>query len=199
MPVATITAFLDVINNATNGNYHDQKFLVDTYFVQDSGAGAGALPMVAVTEHNTTTGPAFLGTKKIKKMFSRLFTAFPDVTLTPLIPATPLYLTSQDTNTIAVQCTLTGTHSDWWFPKADSDKFYSKPLSDITPAGVQIAIPAIPVFTFVGASISQLAIYMDRYHFIKQLAPQALLTVNADVQQLSGEFLNSTKPASLKR
>jgi hypothetical protein len=193
---ATITSFLDIINNAANGHYHDANYLVNTYFVGDSGAGVNAVPQVAVTEHNSTAGPTFFGVKKVKKLFNRLFNAFPDVKFTPLSNTNPLlFLSSADQNTIAVQCTLTGTHQDWWFPHADSDHFYSKPLSDIAPNSGPITIPTCPVFTFDSQSnlITKLAIYMDRYHFINQLNPQMMLSLSTDIHHVVEEYRKSTR------
>jgi SnoaL-like domain len=167
--IDTITQFLDTINNNANGNYHNADYIVNQYFSADDGAGH---PLVAVTEHGAPAGPAFHGTQKIKKFFRRLFNAFPDVTFAPLNPGAPLFLTSADGNTIALQTTVGGHHQDWWFPQADPDNYHSLPLSNIPPNDGQITIPACQVFTFVAQSkIQQLAFYMDRYHFITNLGP----------------------------
>jgi hypothetical protein len=140
-------------------------------FCNDDVSGAYPIPCVAVTDHVVANGPAFYGTKKVAKLFRRLFLAFPDVTLVPLNAANSL--TSSDLATIGLQTTLKGTQQDWWFPPGDSDKYYSKPLSDIPPLGGAISIAACCVFTFNNSSnlINQLAIYMDRYKFIKILSP----------------------------
>ena len=139
-------------------------------FCNDDVSGAYPIPCVAVTDHVVANGPAFYGTKKVTKLFRRLFSAFPDVILTPLSPLNPLI--SADLTTIGLQTTLKGTHQDWWFPPGDSDTYYSKPLSDIPPLGGAISIAACFVFTFNNSTnlINQLAIYMDRYKFIKILA-----------------------------
>jgi hypothetical protein len=113
-------------------------FLMQNVFCPEGGVGPNEVPSVAVTEHGIGVGPAFYGVRKVRKLYSRLFSAFPDVQMLAL-NAPPLLLASQDGNTIAVQTTLTSTHQDWWFAKADGDKFYSKPLPDIPPnAGVII-------------------------------------------------------------
>jgi hypothetical protein len=166
--INTITAFLDTINNNANGNYHNTDYIVNTYFIDDDGAG---YPLVAVTEHGAAVGPAFHEKRKIKKFFRRLFNAFPDIAFTPLNVATPLYLISGDGNTIALQTTVGGTHQDWWFPQSDPDNFHSLPLSQIQPKSGAIHIATCQVFTFVGAQnkIQQLAFYMDRYKFVTQL------------------------------
>ena len=165
----TITQFLDTINNAGNGNYHNPDYIVNQFF---SGDGGG-YPLIAVTEHGAPAGPAFHGAQKIKKFFRRLFNAFPDIAFAPLIPGPPLlFLTSADGNTIALQTTIGGHHQDWWFPLADQDNYHSLPLSNIPPNDGVISIPACQVFTFVGQNkIQQLAFYMDRYHFITNLGP----------------------------
>jgi hypothetical protein len=170
--IDTITAFLDTINNNANGNYHNADYIVNQYFSQDDGAGN---PLVAVTQHAAPAGPAFHGARQIKRFFRRLFNAFPDVTFTPLNVATPLYLKSDDGNTIALQTTVAGTHQDWWFPHADPDGFQSPPLSNIVPNNGAMHIAACQVFTFVAQNkIQQLAFYMDRYKFVTQLGPERL-------------------------
>jgi hypothetical protein len=161
----TLTSFLTAVGSQNIQN-------VMTQFCQDGTAGGITIPCVAITEHVAAVGPAFFGTSKVRKLFNRLFLAFPDVTLTPLNPASPLFLTSSDGGTIGLQTTLAGTQQDWWFPPADADKYYSKPLSDIPPNNVKISIAACAVFTFNASyQITQLAIYMDRYKFISILAP----------------------------
>jgi hypothetical protein len=183
---ATLTTFLTAVGN------QDLTTLM-TQFCNDDVSGAYPIPCVAVTDHIVVNGPGFFGTKKITKLFKRLFAAFPDVTLTPLTPANPLFLTSADNATIGLQTTLKGTQQDWWFPPGDSDKFYSKPLSDIPPNGVAVSIPATCVFTFNSATnkINQLAVYMDRYKFIKILAPNMetnLVSLSLPLDQSRSKF-----------
>jgi hypothetical protein len=176
----TLVAFLDVINNPANGNYHVPSYVLTMF----CGEGGG-FPLVAITEHGLAQGPAFRGVRQVTKFFQRLFQAFPDVTFTPLNVANPQFLKSSDGGTIAVQTTVKGKHQDWWFPQSDPDHFYSKPLSDITPANGKISIPACPVFTFNPQyQITQLAIYMDRYHFVSELAPAVSLSFSVDADQV---------------
>jgi hypothetical protein len=166
----TINNYLAVLT-VGNANYQNTTFLMQNVFCPEGGVGPNEVPSVAVTEHGIGVGPAFYGVRKVRKLYNRLFSAFPDVQMLAL-NAPPLLLASQDGNTIAVQTTLTGTHQDWWFAKADGDKFYSKPLSDIPPNAGVISIPACAVFTFNAQHlVTNLAIYMDRFHFTAQLAP----------------------------
>jgi hypothetical protein len=166
----TLNNFLAALTNG-NANYQSTNYLMQNVFCPESGAGVSEVPSVAITEHGVGLGPAFYGARKVRKLFNRLFAAFPDVQMLAL-DAPPRLFLSQDGHSIALQTTLTGTHQDWWFPKADADKFYSKPLSDISPNSGAISIPACPVFTFNAQYlITNLAIYMDRYHFQAQLSP----------------------------
>ena len=178
-----IVAFLDVINNNLNGNYQVPNYIVTQYFSADAG-GPPTSPLVAITEHGLPQGPAFYGRQKIRKFFQRLFQAFPGVAFTPLNVANP-FLISSDGGTIALQTTVKGNHQDWWFPPADPDGYHSQPLSAIQPNNGAISIPAVPVFTFnAGNKIQQLAIYMDRYHFVRQLAPALSLSFSVDADQV---------------
>jgi hypothetical protein len=138
-------------------------------FCTDSGADPTEIPQLAVTEHGMAIGPSFEGGKAIAKVFKRLFSTFQSFAITP-IASPSVFLISADLNTIALQVTLTGTHTDWWFASADS-KFHSLPLSGIVPAGNKnLSIATCLVFNFNGSfQIQQLAVYMDRYHFVAQL------------------------------
>ena len=180
-----IVAFLDLINNNGNANYQVPSYIVNQCFSADAGGPPPTSPLVAITEHGLPLGPAFYGRQKIRKFFQRLFQAFPGVAFTPLNVANPNFLTSGDGGTIALQTTVTGNHQDWWFPPADPDGYHSLPLSAIEPNGGAITIPACPVFTFTaGSKIQQLAIYMDRYHFVRELAPALSLSFSVDARQV---------------
>lgn len=167
----------------TSGNYGKVDSLLTNVFSPKSGTGAAELPSVAVTQHGFGIGPAFYGKKRVTKLFNRFFNAFDDLTLAPL-GNQALLLTSADGNTVAVQLTITGTHGDWWFPPGDKDKFYSKPLSDISPANMPLnpGIAACAVFTFGANSlVNQLAMYLDRYKFVEQLSPSQGTNLNSFV------------------
>ena len=181
-----IVAFLDLINNNGNANYQVPSYIVNQCFCTDAGGPPPTSPLVAITEHGLPQGPAFYGRQKIRKFFQRLFQAFPGVAFTPLNVANPQFLISSgDGSTIALQTTVQGNHQDWWFPPSDPDGYHSLPLSAIQPNGGAISIPACPVFTFAaGSKIQQLAIYMDRYHFVRELAPALLLSFSVDAHQV---------------
>src|SRR5580658_7129213 len=62
--------------------------------------------------------------------------------------------------TVALQTTLAGTQQDWW-PPGDTDKYYSKPLSDIPPNSKAVSIAVCAVFTFnTSNQITQLVLYL---------------------------------------
>jgi hypothetical protein len=89
-------------------------------------------------------------------------------------PANALRMTDGDT--IAVEVDVTGTQQHTWF----QDNFKSHPLSQIDettivnlPSSNKMDIPACMVFTFDGQhKVQQLAIYMDRYKMMDDLAPK---------------------------
>jgi hypothetical protein len=186
-----ITAFVNCFTPG-NANYGNVGSLMTTVFSPEGGTGANEVPVLAITNHGLGIGPAFYGARRVRKVFNRLFNAFPDVQLMPISgspnPPFPL-LTSSDGNTIALQVTMTGTHQDWWFSRADADRFYSKPLSDIAPTNQTLSqdpnypVAACAVFTFNGTShlVNQLAMYLDRYKFIENLSPGQGTTLNAFV------------------
>jgi hypothetical protein len=177
-PLPGTRSFFDVVNNPGNAHYHEPGYLLTLFSPE-----GGGFPLVAITEHGQPQGPAFRGVRQVTKLFARLFQAFPDLSMPTLDPKNPLYLKSDDGGTIAVQTNVKGTHQDWWFPQSDPDHFYSKPLSDITPANKPVTVPACPVFTFNAQhKINQLAIYMDRYHFVAELAPTLSFNFTTDVE-----------------
>jgi hypothetical protein len=162
----TLDDFLNTINkpnDATWNHYHDVDYL-KTLFMADQGG----YPYVGITQR----GPQFVNWASIQKLFTQLLTiSFPDMAWTP---ASALRMT--DGNTIAVEVDVTGTQQAEWF----QDNFKSHPLSQIDattianlPTNNKTDIPACMVFTFDGHyKVQQLAIYMDRYKLMDDLAPK---------------------------
>jgi hypothetical protein len=163
----TLNNFLDTINKPNDAgwqHYHDVDYLL-TLFCDDNGNH----PYVGIT----LRGPQFTNLANIRILFTQLLkTTFPDMAWTP---ANKLRMT--DGNTIAVEVDVTGTQQAAWF----QDKFKSAPLSQIdqdtvhrlAPNNNKMDIPACMVFTFDGHyKIQQLAIYMDRYRMMDELAPR---------------------------
>lgn len=166
----TLNDFLDTINNASGQHYHDVDYLL-TLFCDDKGD----YPFVGIT----LRGPQFPHRANIQTLFIQLLnTTFPDMAWKP---ANDLRMT--DGNTIAVEVDVTGTQKFEWF---QDKKFRSLPLSQIeedtvrrlAPKYNQMDIPACMVFTFDDDhKIQQLAIYMDRYRMMDQLAPKEWKTI----------------------
>jgi hypothetical protein len=163
----TLNNFLDTINKPNDAgwqHYHDVDYLL-TLFCDDNGS----YPYVGIT----LRGPQFTNRANIRILFTQLLkTTFPDMAWTP---ANNLRMT--DGNTIAVEVDVTGTQQAAWF----QNKFHSFPLSQIdqdtvnrlAPNNNKMDIPACMVFTFDGNyKIQQLAIYMDRYRIMDELAPR---------------------------
>jgi hypothetical protein len=155
----------------------EADYLRDHVFCVDSGAGANQIPWVGITNY----GPQFQTAAKVHKLFVQLFTTFPDVALKPVYGAPRLY--SPDGYapfTIGIQTIFEGTQMAPWFPKGDTDGYYSPPLSDITPDRNHVTkLAACAVFSFDGQNrISQLAIYLDRYKLKTQLTPAASVEVS---------------------
>ncbi len=163
----TLNNFLDTINKPNDTSwqhYHDVDYLL-TLFCDDNGS----YPYVGIT----LRGPQFTNLANIRILFTQLLeTTFPDMAWTP---ANNLRMT--DGNTIAVEVDVTGTQQAAWF----QNKFKSLPLSQIdqdtvnrlAPNNNKMDIPACMVFTFDGNyKIQQLAIYMDRYRMMDELAPR---------------------------
>jgi hypothetical protein len=173
MTTATVSNFLTAIGSHTVGN------VMGLFLPADDNSGAYTLPCVAISDHVKAAGPAFFGVAKVRKLFNRLFLSFPDITWTALNPANPLFLVSGDGLTVGLQTTVAATHQDWWFPPGDHDRYYSKPLSDITPNNGPFSIAVCTVFTFnANSQITQLALYLDRYKFISILAPSMATQLN---------------------
>jgi hypothetical protein len=168
----TLNNFLDTINKPNDAgwqHYHDVDYLL-RLFCDDNGNH----PYVGIT----LRGPQFTNLASMRILFTQLLkTTFPDMAWTP---ANKLRMT--DGNTIAVEVDVTGTQKAEWF----QDKFRSLPLSQIeedtirrlAPIYNKMDIPACMVFTFDGDyRIQQLAIYMDRYRMMDQLAPKEWKTI----------------------
>jgi hypothetical protein len=163
----TLNNFLDTINKPNDAgwqHYHDVDYLL-TLFCDDNGS----YPYVGIT----LRGPQFTNLANIRILFTQLLkTTFPDMAWTP---ANNLRMT--DGNTIAVEVDVTGTQQAAWF----QNKFKSLPLSQIdqdtvnrlAPNNHEMKLPACMVFTFdENHKIQQLAIYIDRYRIMDELAPR---------------------------
>ena len=168
----TLNNFLDTINKPNDAgwqHYHDVDYLL-TLFCDDNAN----LPYVGIT----LRGPQFPHRANIRTLFIQLLnTTFPDMAWKP---ANDLRMT--DGSTIAVEVDVTGTQKAEWF----QDKFRSLPLSQIEEDTIRrlapkyniMDIPACMVFTFdKDYRIQQLAIYMDRYRMMDQLAPKEWKTI----------------------
>jgi hypothetical protein len=185
---AVVTNFLTAVGAQNTAN------VMNLFLPADSTTGGLTTPCVAISDHVVATGPGFFGVAKVKKLFNRLFLAFPDVTLTALNPGSPLFLISSDNLTVGLQTTLAGTQQDWWFPPGDKDKYYSKPLSDIPPNNTPFSIAVFAVFTLNASNqITQLALYLDRYKFISILAPSMATQLNTASISLRETILHRDK------
>ena len=160
--------FLRVINDPTYGVYHQvAPYLMGHVFCADTGT----LPCVGITDY----GPQFIGAPDVQRLFTQLFTSFPDLSMNPTPPPTRFYSTDQ--TGISIQATLAGTQVAEWFPKGDAH--YSPPLSGITPDKIYLMkVPACAVFTFDAAGpaanhIVKISIYTDRHRMARQLTPAA--------------------------
>jgi hypothetical protein len=178
-----------------NGNYGNVPFLFlnQNVFCPDDRPNNPTIPGVGITSH----GPNFYGQVDITNLFDQLFTSFNPPNLQPgqdplsitqlLDPTTNtparLYSPDNQLTTIAVRATLKGTYVQPWFQKdknkKDKDSHYSKPLSDIpTFPNARMGLNSIPmvvVFFFGDTnnpnSVSQVAMYLDRYRFVTDLTP----------------------------
>jgi hypothetical protein len=163
----TLNEFLKTINiSQNNPNYHDVTHLMTLFCPDDANH-----PFVGIT----LRGPQFKNQAAIKKLFNQLLVvSFPDMAWTPANALRPT-----DGSTIAIEIDVTGSQISSWF----QDSFKSDPLSQIddeTIAGLiqsdqtnQMDIPACAVFTFDAKyRVQQLAIYLDRYRMMDQLAPK---------------------------
>ena len=200
-----LTTFLNVLTAPAVGASHnipnDVNTLMTQVFCVDNGAaGTNALPCVAITEHGHQQGPGFFGAAEVSRLFTQLFTSFPDVALTP-ISGLRLYSPKDYVpHTIAVQADIKGSYHVKWFPKVNpvgTPSHYSPPLSDLNPAAHSpyktVSIPAAAVFEFDNTNrVTQLAIYMDRYHFVPGLALSPMHVVAREISEVL-EKLTSAK------
>jgi len=152
MSDATLDAFLDILNDQNNPNYHDVPTLLTLFCADNAAMG---IPSVGLTDD----GPTFLLQARINDLFTQLFTSFPQLQFSPI--KTRLYSGSGDK--IAIQARLvTGPHVARWFQHPSGLK--SKPISDIPPTGKASNLPACAVFGFdVSDCITNISIYFDRY------------------------------------
>jgi hypothetical protein len=149
-------------------------------------------PAVGITDH----GPNFTGAGEVKLLFEKLFHSFPDLKWLPAKLSLPgldaeveaprlrseaeFPSKAKPIPVIAVQTTLSGTHTHAWFPDP-KDKHYSSPLSDIHPGNekggeglLRTTTPTAAVFAFdANNKITHLWMYLDRYRFVHHLNPGA--------------------------
>jgi hypothetical protein len=194
---ATLDTFFQVLTAPGGGGAHtpaDVDTLMQDVFCPDNGAtGKNALPCVAITEHGNAQGPGFFGAAEVRRLFMQLFTSFPDVALTQLDPGARLYSPDEyEPITIGVRTDLTGSYQASWFGKVSPGSIqshYSPPLSDLKPGAAghykTVSIPACAVFEFDDDNlVTQLAIYMDRYHFIPSLSLASFEVVNWEIAEV---------------
>jgi hypothetical protein len=199
-----LTTFLNVLT-APGGGHHnianDVNTLMNQVFCVDNGAaGKHALPCVAITEHGHLQGPGFFGVADVTRLFTQLFTSFPDVALTPISGLRLYSPQGYVPNTIAVQADLIGSYQVKWFPKLNpvgTPSHYSPPLSDLNPAPnppyKKVSIPAAAVFEFDNNRVTQLAIYMDRYHFVPSLSLSAMHVVDREIAEVLEKLTSARK------
>jgi hypothetical protein len=191
---AVLTTFFNVMKPPAAGGHHDPvgdtNTLMTQVFCPDNGVGPvfGGLPAVAITEHGTQQGPGFFGAQDVSSIFTKLFTSFPDCSIVPLSDlrlyapyANPVYTPI----TIGVQVDIKGTFSADWFK---TGPHASNPLSAAntpTKPYKAMSVPAVTVFTFTNKhQVQQLAVYMDRYHFMTQLSLATPLATNQEITKL---------------
>jgi hypothetical protein len=165
----TVADFLKVFTPGS-GQYKNIGWLMNNVFCAQNGKSP-TRPVVGIAGAAGGLGPQFLGTQKVTDLFTQLATSFPDLKYSP----TPPHCYSDDQNTIIIQAVLhTGKHAAPWF--AGSHYAYSKPLSDIEPAGKSSQVPTCAVFIFDPKAtgdnkIVRLGIYMDRWQMSVDLWP----------------------------
>ena len=163
--IDTLDDFLKTINDRNFANYHSVGHLITLFSPDDPVEEA---PSVGIAWR----GPQFKRRSAIQKLFAQLLEiSFEDMAWKP---ANNLRMTDGDT--IAVEIDVTAKHVREWF----TDSFHSPPLSLIDQKSLDelgaskksMDLPACAVFTFDGNhKIRNLAIYIDRYRMIDQLAP----------------------------
>jgi hypothetical protein len=163
--IDTLNDFLRTINDRQGPHYHSVDHLMTLFCNDDANQ---EIPFVGIAWR----GPQFKHRGHIRKLFTRLLViSFENMAWTPAND-----LRMRDGDTIAVEVDVTAKHVREWF----TDSFRSPPLSHIDQAAIDalgaskksMNVPACAVFTFDGNhEIRQLAIYMDRYRMMDQLAP----------------------------
>lgn len=192
----TIQSFLSVFAAPIAlGNVTNSIKTVLALFSPDA-AGPPATPSVGIGANTQDPlGLAFRGSAAITALFAELLSSFPQLTFLPYNPstnpATPVFCVAQgNPNMIIIQAQLiTGPHVAQWFPPDAPPKrrYYSKPISDIVPAGQneagqnenphQSTVPICAVFTFDPTNpittnqykILNLGMYLDRWKFAADL------------------------------
>jgi hypothetical protein len=207
---STLDTFFNVLAAPASGSAHDvavdTNTLLTQVFCHDNGLGPGTqgLPCVAITEHGSRQGPGFFGGPEVSTLFTKLFQSFPNVALTPV---SDLRLYSPYTSpkyspiTIGVQVDLTGSYQTGWFPKltpGGKKSHYSLPLSGLKPASAppykNVSIPAVAVFEFdAHHKVTQLSLYMDRYHFVPQVSLTSLHTTTAEMANVLNNLTKKRK------
>jgi hypothetical protein len=173
--MTNLTNFLATINSA---NPKIAKIL--SYFSTDNMAKG--IPFIGITQN----GPQFKYQtgypNSIDVLFGQFYSSFPNMQW----KQSAANNTIESGNNIAVEMTMSGQQNLAWFQAVN----YSDPLSQINQATIdnlgaynQVSVPACSVYTFDSShKIQQIAIYMDRYSIMDQLAPkgwkQALLPQN---------------------
>jgi hypothetical protein len=154
----TLDAVLSILNNTGDAHYHIASYLVTTHFCANDNATAPTIPSVGLT----TYGPSFFGQTDVTALFTEIFNSFPDFAFN-VVP--PRYNSAAG---IAIRGTISGTQKKSWFHMGNPH--YSKPISDIYPAGNKKAdVPACAIVSFDAFEITNLMIYFDRYIMNQQL------------------------------
>jgi hypothetical protein len=161
----TVSNFLKFLD-PQDPSYKDINWLMTNVFCAQHGSPP-TRPAVGIAGGASGLGPQFAGTQHVRDLFAQLTTSFPNLHYARINnpPAPDCY--SDDKDTIVIQALLeTGPHRAQWF--AGSHNAYSKPLSDIEPAGKATAVPTCAVFKFDPKTtgdnkIVRLGIYMDRW------------------------------------
>jgi hypothetical protein len=170
--MTTLTNYLAAINSAK------PIATILQYFSNDNKAKG--IPFIGITQN----GPQFKYqtgySNSIDVLLTQLYSTFSNMQW----KQSAADITIESGNNIAIEMIMSGQQNGEWFQDAAN---YSDPLSQINQATIdnlggnnQLSVPACSVYTFDGShKIQQIAIYMDRYFMMDQLAPkgwkQALL------------------------
>jgi hypothetical protein len=181
----TIQSFLNVFltpvgNPTTAINNVMALFSPDSNPVTSPTVGIGG--NTQTDPHGSPLGPVFTGRAAITALFTELLRSFPNLTFTayPNAQSAVFFVAQNQTSPMMIQAQLfTGNHAKQWFPPyaGAQRRYYSKPLSDIVPAGNQSYVPVCAVFTFDTQNaitagqypILNLALYLDRWQFAADL------------------------------